>query len=341
MMKREFRTFACFALVIANFAMIQLQAITREQIIPIQKGWNAIFLEVHPEDPEPATVFSGTSVEIAATFYTPVSTAQFITNPGADLLKQTGWGVWYAEKRADAFLSSLHSIYGQRAYLLFSTSDFIWKVSGSVLPPETLWTPDAFNFVGFAVHPQAGPTFAQFFAGSKAHKTDRIYRLVAGAWKRVVDPSAETIRSGEAFWIFCQGSSTFPGPLGVETITRKGLILSSSVNAINLRNNVNYPVSATIEHLPSGPNPVALSIVITALGEGALMARDVSTPLPDGAWLQRLPALESGETLKVPFEARLVQGEKTFRSSILKISSDTGTEIYIPVVSTRPELEEK
>ena len=331
----------CLSVLMVQWAAMEVSAVTREQIIPIEKGWNAVFLEVHPENPEPSNVFGGTPVEIAAALYRPVTPAQFATNPSADLLRQTGWGVWYADRRADAFLSSLHSIYGQRAYLIYASANFVWKVTGTVLPPEIVWAPDSFNFVGFAVRPQAGPTFAQFFSGSKAHQMNRIYRLVGGTWKRVADPSAEAMRSGEAFWIYCAGASKFQGPLKVETTTRKGLTPGVSGDDLRLRNQANYPVTATIEHVPGTGSPVPLSLVITALGGGFPPTRAVSTPLPEGAWSQRLPALEQGETLKVPFEARAGSSHQETRASILKISSDAGTEIYIPVFSRRRDLEEK
>jgi hypothetical protein len=321
--------------------VIHLRASTREQVISIQKGWNAVYLEVHPENPEPSVVFAGSPVEIAATFYAPATVAQFASNPGADMLRQTGWGVWYSEDRVDSFLSNLNSIYGQRAYLIFSKKDFVWKVTGTVLPIEVLWKPDSFNFVGFAVNARSGPTFGQFFSGSKAHKGGRIYRLVSGSWKLVADPMAENMRSGEAFWVYCEGSSTFQGPLRVETTTRRGLVLGSDAGSINLRNDADYPVKATLEHIVSGPDPVLLSILVKGLGDQVLPVRTVSAPLPDGAWTQALPPLEVGEALQVPFEARLSDPPKAFRSSILKISTDIGTEIYIPVVNTRPELEEK
>jgi hypothetical protein len=328
---------AALALAVAT---VSLAASTREQVIPIQKGWNAVFMEVHPLDSEPAAVFGNLPIEIAATFYAPLS-AQFVSNPGADLLRQAGWGVWYAETRVDSFLSNLHSIYGQRAYLLFSKSDFVWKITGTVMPTEILWKPDSFNFVGFSVNSRSGPTFAQFFSGSKAQKTDRIYRLVSGVWKRVSDPGAEAMRSGEAFWIYCEGGSTFQGPLRVQTPTRRGLVLGAEPNSIILRNEADYPVTATLEHVVSGPDPVLLSILIKGLGDQVLPVRVVSAPLPDGAWTQALPPLELGEALQVPFEARAGDPPKAFRSSLLKITTDVGTEIYIPVVNTRPELEQK
>src|SRR5262245_12293010 len=91
---------------------------TRSQQVLLKKGWNAVFLEVDPADPAPTTVFARTPVDIAASFYAPASSAQFVSNPSVDLFKMAGWGVWYAENRPDAFLKTLHAVNGRQAYLV-------------------------------------------------------------------------------------------------------------------------------------------------------------------------------------------------------------------------------
>ena len=216
-------------------------AVEREQVIPLQSGWNAVFLEVYPAQPDPAVLFSGAPVDMAASLHAASSTAQFIANPGADLFRRAGWGVWYSEERPDAFLKTLHAIVGQQAYLIHATRPWTWTVSGAPVMAETRWEANAYNFAGFSVDPVAPPTFARFFAGSKAHRLDKIYRLRSGAWQRVDNAAGETIRSGEAFWIYCDGASAYQGPLQVETPTRAGLVLAGSSSALVLRNLTDFP----------------------------------------------------------------------------------------------------
>jgi len=171
----------------------------------LRKGWNAVFLEVAPQDPEPAKVFAGTPVDIAAAFSGPLTSAQFMTDPGANLFRLAGWSAWYAESRPDAFLKSLHAINGQQGYLLHARQDFTLSVTGLVSPAAVRWQADAFNYVGFSVDAVTAPTFARFFGGSAAHNHNRIYRLENGVWRQATNPAAEVMRSGEAFWIFCTG----------------------------------------------------------------------------------------------------------------------------------------
>ncbi len=332
------------SLIAANlllFAALPTHADTlRTQQIQLQKGWNAVFLEVYPTDAAPGVVFTDTPIDMAASYYERSSSAQFITDPGAKLFKKAGWGVWYAETRPDAFLKTLHAVYGQQAYLIHAKSDYTWNITGAVVPPEVRWQPAAYNLVGFSLSAQSPPTFNQFFAGSKAHQHNQIYRLANGSWRRVLDPTAETMRSGEAFWVFCDGVSKYQGPLRVETATRSGIVLGARTDVLTLRNESNHPVTPTLDHVVSGADSVPLSIVIRATGDETMPIRSISAAKPEGQWTQLMPALEAAKSIQVPLEARAQDLKSMVQSSLLKISTDLGTEIWIPVVSTREDLKE-
>ena len=41
----------------------------RTQTLQLQPGWNAVFLEVYPADPDPAIMFANTPIDVAAAFY--------------------------------------------------------------------------------------------------------------------------------------------------------------------------------------------------------------------------------------------------------------------------------
>lgn len=314
---------------------------TRTQTISLHEGWNAVFLEVYPADSDPDVVFVSTTIDVAAAFYPHCSSAQFITDPAADVYKGAGWGVWYAPDRPDAFLKTLSAIYGQQAYLVHSRADSVWTVTGSAVAPEVQWEPNMYNLVGFSVQSPGAPTFAQFFAGSPAHSHNKIYRLTDGAWRRVLDPAAEAMRSGEAFWIYCDGPSTYQGPLRVQTTISGGLFLGSGSDTLTLRNDTDHPVTATIDHVPSGTNSVPLSIVIQGLPGKVAQVESVAAPKPDGPWTQPLPPLEARASVRVPLEMRSQDAQSSVQGSLLKISTDMGTEVWVPVVGVRKDLEDK
>lgn len=311
----------------------------RQQTVQLRKGWNAVFLEVAPLEPEPAKVFAGTPVDIAAAFHGPLTSAQFMTDPGANLFRLAGWSVWYAETRPDAFLKSLHAINGQQGYLLHARQDFTLSVTGLVSPAAVRWQADAFNYVGFSVDAVTAPTFARFFGGSPAHNHNRIYRLENGVWRQATNPAAEVMRSGEAFWIFCAGTSDYQGPLQVETTSRNGLALGAAKDAVVLRNRTTHPVGVTMEHVVTAQNSVPLSILVLAVGDTNSPVRQIATPQADGAWSQPMPPIEPGQAFRVPFQLRREAMTSGRQTSVLKFSTDVGTVLWLPVYGFRQDLE--
>lgn len=315
--------------------------VTRSQVLMLHAGWNAVFLEVDPVDPVPDHVFAGLPVDIVAGFFARTASAQYMTNPDANIFKRAGWGVWYAGDRPDAFLSTLHAISGQRAYLLHATDDCVWQVTGAVMRLARQWQPDAFNLVGFPVARQGGPSFREFFAGSRAFNHNRIYRLEDDAWRRVTDPTAESMRSGEAFWIYCYGSSDYQGPLRVEPPVQQGVVLLRKPEEVVLRNDSGHPLTATVEHVLAVGPPVPVSLVMNGVrGEDGLIGRVVA-PLPAGPWVQPLPPIEAGQGLRLPIEARREDIQLSRQASLFKISTDIGTEDWIPVICLRQDLKEQ
>lgn len=312
----------------------------RVQEIALQPGWNAVFLEVDPLDTAPAAVFTGVPVEQVATYFPGPGPTQFVSNAAIDLSKDHGWGVWYAPDRPEAFLKSLDAIYGGLPYLIKSSRSFQWKVSGYTKTTTIRWKPDSYNFAGFPVLASGSPTFGEFFAGSKAHAGQAIYRLVNNSWRRVNQPSGEAMRSGEAFWIYTKGSSDFQGPLRAELSLQQGLVIGRGRAGLVIRNEAPHPLSPRIEHVPGEGPPVPLSIVFRSIGDSAAPVKPVSMELPGSAWAQDLPALEKAGSLAVPFECRAAEMSAAYQSSILKITSDIGTVTWVPVLGIRDDLAE-
>ena len=263
-----------------------------------------------------------------------------------NLFQSAGWGVWYAPDRPDAFLKTLFTIYGQTTYLIHARQAHEWVVAGNVQPSITSWVADSYNLVGFSVDSPGAPTFAQFFSPSPAHNHGNIYRLEGNLWRRVLDPATESMRSGEAFWILCKGSSRFQGPLDVRTtLNQSGVVMGAGSDTLVLRNLADHPLDVSVEHVSSGELPVPLSILITAVNGGSAtsIARGVqtfSTAKPAGDWVQNLPTLEAGQALRFPLESRLQDMVAYHHSSILKITTDLGTETWLPVHALRKDLKE-
>jgi hypothetical protein len=316
-------------------------AMKRTQVISLAAGWNAVFLEVEPLDTAPAKVFAGHPVDIAAAYFPHEAPTQFVTNPGTQLFKGLGWGVWYAADRPDAFLKTLNAIYGQQAYLIHTTAAFEWRVEGLVAMPKVKWQPNSYNLTGFSMRSQGTPTFAEFFSPSKAHQGKPVYRLTEGVWRKVINPSAEAMKSGEAFWIYCDGPSDYQGPLTVETAPRDGILVLDSAGSLILRNQTDHPVTPLMEHITVDQKPVPLSIRVRILGDSEEAVKSAAAEKPASNWTQPMPAMEASAALAIPFEARRREMSSWQQCSLLKISTDMGTELWVPVLAMRKDLQKQ
>ena len=315
--------------------------ILRSQTIQLQSGWNSIFLEVTPTNTSPNQVFTNLPIDIVASHYASHSSAQFMSDPSANMLRETGWGVWYAPARPDAFLKTLNAIHGNRAYLVHATTNFSWSVNGCVEPFTVQWVPKAYNFVGFCVDPVSAPTFQQFFSSSLAHNHNQIYRLVNGAWRQVTQPDAASMRAGEGFWIFASAASQYQGPLRAELGTFLGVFLKEQPSSIVLRNEASHPLVVTLEHMPVGLNGIPLSIVIQVLGDPSDAVRSIPVSLSEGVWTQSLPPMSAASSIRIPLQARLLDMRQAVQMSLLKVTTDLGTVLWIPVYAIRDDLESR
>ncbi len=150
----------------------------------------------------------------------------------------------------------------------------------------------------------------------------------------------EIVAIGEAFWIFCRGGSAYQGPFTVETADN-GMLTLESGGAVVLRNHTDHPVTPHLEHLALDAKPVPLSINVRVLGDPSAPVKVVAAKKPAGDWSQEMPAMEAGARLGIPFTARTAEMTAPEQVSLLKISTDMGTELWVPVVGRRVDLEGK
>lgn len=325
-----------FLWAICSLALWEVCAVTaqadtrRTQSIALVKGWNAVYLQVTPVNGDPSVIFANTPVTIATTFLAALGTVEFIQNPETIQWKKEGWVAWYAPERPDAFLSSLSTLSGNRAYLIFSQRDFTWEVAGEVTFVRPRWKSDSFNFIGFGLDAQFPPTFAKFFSGSAAHQPNRVYRLVNDQWTLVANPNVARMRAGEAYWIFCKGGSEFEGPLqlrfsGVEDIFFGG----QGEASMALANRSPDPFSVKVE--TDGDLP--LSYIVRGITEGRM-----DDLLLEFSALHQLPSLEPGQKTGLWLKLRRERMTQTRQSTLLKISTDSAVELWVPLTGTRSDL---
>ena len=96
------------------------------------------------------------------------------------------------------------------------------SITGEVSFNRHAWTPDSYDFTGFGLIPGGEPTFGSFFVPcSEAHPVNRVFRLQGGNWIGVRPD--ETMSAGEAYWVFCEGSSKYQGPFLADVPGIEGL----------------------------------------------------------------------------------------------------------------------
>lgn len=303
----------------------------RTQTIELKAGWNAVYLEVDPLDTDPNTLFEGTLIECVANYSGDGSTRQFVSNLSIDLTRAAGWLRWYPNSVEHSFLSNLGEVYGGQCYLIKTTESFSLKVRGSPVLARMNWIPDAYNFVGFSVAESGGPSFYEFFEGSDAHSGQVIYKLSDGVWMQVLNPTADALAYGEAFWIFCNGNSDYQGPLQVDVPGIDGLVLVDNPLELVLTNRSSNPVSYSIDHVLVGDFGVPMSFQVNVLGDTDAPVRSVPVDFPSTAWEQNFPAMEGDFSIRMPVALRRSDLVADGTQSYLMFESSLATRVWVPV----------
>ncbi|MCP5558801.1 MAG: hypothetical protein H7A55_13725 [Verrucomicrobiaceae bacterium] len=301
---------------------------TRTQRVELKAGWNAVSIDVDPLDSAPGTVFDSTKVDIVARYFTPRTPVRFIADPEEQAWNAPGWGVWYAADRAEAFLTSLHAIHGGSAYLVHARQDCALNVAGAVNFRRLQWTTDSFNLTGFPVEAGATITFAKFFAGSSGRIGSRIYRLVEGSWQKITDPATTVIRPGEACWVYCEGSTTYQGPLDLRFHGRElDFGANSSQVVLEYANRIDTPFSVQVAVESNTGLPLYRGVLDLAAGTSTAVS------LAGGANLGSVPG---GGVNHLNLELRRELMTGISGSAILKFTTTDGVVLRIPVAASMP-----
>lgn len=307
----------------------------RTQTLNLKKGWNAVCLQVDPTNSKPSDCFRGTPVSIVASYVADKTLVQFVQNPSTNTLnKDNGWAAWYAADRPDAFLTTLFNLNANGAYLLYCQNDFTWSVSGSVVPAEIKWKPNSFNLAGFCLDDVSPPTFAQFFQPSAAHLPIRIYRLNNSQWSLVDQPQTTQMRSGEAYWVFCQGTSDYQGPLGIKMPNGQKLLVNGvNPTGVLFANRTGNPLEVRIEKV-TGSAELPLAFVLRVATENNIIAASYDLPT-----IYNMPTFEANENRGFWLTVRPEKMTNDTATALLKITTDIGTQSWLPLVGNRSELQ--
>lgn len=334
-------------LAIANCAAAQFQS----QTIELLPGWNAVHLEVTPDNDDPDTVFSGLAVEAVWQFVPRTRVAKFIDDPAALIPESPDWLVYFPPSSASRAVSGLHALDGGTCYLIKlggATAQNL-TVTGKPAIRDRAWQGDAYNLVGFTVDATAPPTFSEFFASSPAHAGQAVYRLNNATGRFESASDSTDMRRGEAFWTYTNGESLFQGPYDVDSAQGRSLDFSTDIASIrvSLTNSTNVGTTMTLTLVQSAPTPAGSSQPLVA-GEVPMSRwQAISGPSPEFSYVPFTTtdifvpakaiievdlAVRRGDMTPFTYPA----GKSATYQSLLHVTTDAGTLTAVPVSSSGP-----
>jgi hypothetical protein len=150
-----------------------------------------------------------------------------------------------------------------------------------------------------------------------------------------VDPYAESIRSGEAYWVFSRGASDYTAPLEIDLDGAEGLDFGSSIveRRMRIRDLADGGAGVLIRTAASSPMPLSLWTLETVMDPGTGLT------YPRVAWPNLEPehavAIPDGDTAVLRLAVRRAQMSGERAEGVLEIFDGVGTRLRVPVEATR------
>jgi len=299
------------------------------QTLQLKPGWNAVFLEVAPEDPRLESAFAGIPIASVWTWRPGNETVQFIQDPSEEQTPDNGWYCYFPRPRPEAFLTNLFILQANHAYLikLDGNQPFTWNVDGIPSLRTHQWAPDSFNLVGFHVDPSRQPTFGAYLADRTAVENGPIYRLgPTGNWELIEHPYSETIVPGAAYWVYCKGTTDFDGPMEVSVEWGDTMDFGSSLasQVLVVRNRTEIDVDITLDQT-NADIPLSMRIKDEESGN------ENWTPLPTS---YSIPAPAEQELL-LKFGVRRAELTSDEAGSVLEVRNGLGARRLVPITAKK------
>ena len=331
---RRFHGLLTLFLLLAALGAVRAQE-TVTQTFNLRPGWNAIWLEVEPTNNAIGPLLAGLPVEVVWTYFAKDSPAQFIQDVNELPWNNPSWRRYFTPPNPKVVINNLFTLNVHRAYLVKATNACTLTLTGKPSMRPVAWTPDSLNLRGFPVYPDAPPTFDNFLAPASAHTGQPVYRLnPSGVWELVAGyyfdedgfpvpvPGTNTITSGEAYWVYSAGGSTFTAPLALEVDGGDGLDYAESLTALSLRlrNLGTNEGGLFISSLTAGTVPLSYYVAGAAAGSH---------------WVEFTgyfrKSLGLGESSNQRFSIRRSAFSSAHYGAVLEVADGAGTRYLLPV----------
>ncbi len=267
-----FRPWAWSILLVAGIWASPASGQWSKQTVQLTLGWNAIYLQVEPDNPNCDAVFADWPVSSVSVYNMAQTSAQFAENPSEPLNIEPEFLSWSPGRPEGA--NSLATVIAGNAYLIFATAPATRVLTGRPTVPRIDWvtgTPatNIYNLVGFQ---SSGTTsFGSYLAGAGFNPSRFSIYSVSGTNSASPTFVALTgfsglnsipITSGKAYLIACDKVSSFSGPVKVYPAGSAGLSFSSTSSRQTLRlkndSGTNLTVTLTLNNSEAAPSGVTL-----------------------------------------------------------------------------------
>ncbi len=315
------------------------------QTLTLEPGWNAVYLAVQPVQNRCDEVFADVPVSSVWSWVRRFEPTQFVRNPSELVPRMPDWLVYFPAGHPQAFLTDLYALHGGRSYLIDYAGEAPTTLTlvGKAVVRPIQWVPNSFNLVGFNLAAGANPSFQAFFEGDPALAGGKVFKTSpAGRSVAVTNPAGETLRQGEAYWVYCKGESTFGGPLTLGLDDRKGLNFGERLDERQLRfyNRSNREKTVTVRLAASErPADKALAASLPEFGGAVALSfkRLVAwQPLEGPLTFTLAPGAKRGLQLSVrrgDMPPPATPG--AVYESLLRVEDSDGGLYYVPVTATR------
>lgn len=308
-----------------------------QQTVSLSKGWNAVFLQVEPDNPGCASVFSGWPVTSVSLKNVSTSAGTFTASPDETPAVVSDFLTWVPGRPDGA--CALNSMIGGQSYLVFATQSCQRVLSGRPAAPRVSWVPstNACNLVGFCQDGTA--KFGTFLGGSGFDLTQMAIYSVSGtnSTSPTVLPvggfsgfSTAAIEAGKAYFFRCDKVSSFAGPVKVYPAGTGGICFPTNIayQTLRLVNEHGAALTVTLSLTNSAPAPSGAQPTLPALQTFDTFSG--WQPLTLTNRLQR--TLASGEEWSIPFavdRTGMISGP--LYGGVLLCRDDVGGSVAIPV----------
>ena len=316
------------------------------QSISLTNGWNAIYVEVRPEQ-APDDLFDSWPVDHVG-LYDPASflaTRQFSAEWNSQGLPREAMAVWY---RGVPEASSLKSVPAGSVLVTFCKDEiFFATLYGAPAAPRMTWhvtdTNTVYNFVGFSV--SNATDIAAYLEGSPCENIKSLkYYRVGGKDPNAVPNAREvlsfarTVNNGDVLLLPSDKISDWSGPLYVSPLNGVNFGQSANKSSLSIRNDGKASREVRVE-LAQADNRDELFRSPNLLY--AIMYRDMDAVFTNAAWEAFGKAvyktLAPGETWKLEFglQRSELQKNETRKGlpfgALLKVSEDGASQAKVVV----------